>query len=218
MIISFRDTEPPAAEPVTVALAKQHLKVDYDYEDELIGIYIAAARELCEKVTRRAFFERPMLVTLDHFPLDLSSTLKPGEWHPYLDVWERWAIRLPRPRCVSVQSIKYQDASGNPQTIPAAQYAVDTESEPARIAPTQPFMWPYVANYVPGTIQVAYTAGSYGDGKEENTCPSAIVSAILLIVGDLFKNRASTSELDIKKLPTVDDLLDEYKFFAFGFE
>jgi hypothetical protein len=218
-MISWRDTSQPAVEPVTIDLAKLHLKVDHAYEDALIGGYIIAARQLAEKITRRAFFERTVDLTLDHFPLDLSSTLKPGEWHPFLDVWDRYCIRLPKPRCVSVDSIVYKDAAGADQTVPSGNYVVDTASEPARIAPAAGCTWPYVANYTPGTIKVTYTAGSYGDGAgDNNTCPQTIVCAILLIVGDLYRNRASSSEIDIKQLPTVDALLDSEKFFVFGYE
>lgn len=217
-MISWRDTTQPAAEPVTLELAKLHLRVDSSVEDTLILNYITAARQLAEKITRRAFFERTVLLTLDHFPLDLSSTLKPSEWHPFLDVWNRYCIRLPKPRCTAIQSITYVDASGTTQTLPSANYATDLESEPARITPAPGFTWPYLANYVPGTIKVTYTAGSYGDGAEVNTCPQTVISAILLIVGNLFEHRSSSTELVLKELPVVDALLDSEKFVVFGYE
>lgn len=217
-MISWRETSQPESEPVTVELAKQHLRVDHDYEDELIEGYITAARQLCESITRRAFYPRTVQLTLDHFPIDLSSTLKPGEWQPHLDVFERFSIKLPRPRCTAVASISYQDTAGNPLTIDPSKYVLDPESEPARIAPARGCTWPYVANYVPGTIKVTYTAGTYGTGDGDTPIPQTVVSAILLIVGDLYWRRASTSEIDVKQLETIDALLDTEKFTVFGYE
>lgn len=43
------------AEPISLSLAKEHLRVVTDDEDELIKLYIAAAREYAEKYQNRVF-------------------------------------------------------------------------------------------------------------------------------------------------------------------
>jgi hypothetical protein len=56
----IRQTVPPAIEPVTLTLAKLHLRLDADFtlDDTLIGLYISAAREHCERYTNTAFYTR----------------------------------------------------------------------------------------------------------------------------------------------------------------
>ena len=60
---------PPVAEPVTLELAKQHLRVDFDDDDGYITGLITAARQYCEKVTRRAIFNQTWCRTMDFFPV-----------------------------------------------------------------------------------------------------------------------------------------------------
>ena len=45
---------PPAVEPVTVAEAKAHLRVDISDDDTYIGTLITAAREWCEEYLDRS--------------------------------------------------------------------------------------------------------------------------------------------------------------------
>jgi hypothetical protein len=79
--------------------------------------------------------------------------------------------------------------------------------------------WPTTQLYLPGSVQVTYITGSYGDGEETNTCPFAIPAAILLHVGHLYKSREMVSELNLKEVPLgVRALLDTVKFEAFTFD
>lgn len=43
------------AEPISLSLAKEHLRVVTDGEDELIALYITTAREYTEKYQNRVF-------------------------------------------------------------------------------------------------------------------------------------------------------------------
>ncbi len=219
-MLNFRLTAPPAAEPVTLALAKQHCRIDITDDDTLVTAYIAAAREWCEEFLKRAIFNQSYLLTLDSFPYgDFRSTRPldqrdPWSWGSY---WNDMAIRLPRPVCVSVDQITYLDPTGQQQTLVPALYSLDLNSEPARIVPAPGLTWPTGQVYQPGSIQVRYTAGSYGDGLLVNTCPQRIVMAILLIVAHWYRNREAVSDAALASVPmAVEALLRPLVFETFG--
>jgi hypothetical protein len=166
MPLSLQIVTPPIVEPVTLAFAKQHLRVDFTDDDTLITAYITAARQYCEKYTRRAFFTQSWLRTLDYFPLWYSQngTVNPAyraDWPYYADFWARITIDLPMPRTISVTNITYVDSLGNLNTLPPDAYDVDTTSMPARIVPSQGSYWPTVMTYQPGSVRINFVAGSY---------------------------------------------------------
>jgi uncharacterized phiE125 gp8 family phage protein len=66
--VQLKLVTPPAEEPVTLAVAKAHLRVDISDDDTLIPYYLAAARRLCEKEVRRAFVTSTWDLVLDGFP------------------------------------------------------------------------------------------------------------------------------------------------------
>lgn len=59
---------PPAIEPVSLATVKNHLRVTITDDDDLIGIYMQAARELVETFTGRVLNDCSYVQSLDSFP------------------------------------------------------------------------------------------------------------------------------------------------------
>ena len=59
---------PPAEEPVSLAEAKLHLRVDFPNEDALITALIAAARQAAETLTGRQLVTARWKLVLDSFP------------------------------------------------------------------------------------------------------------------------------------------------------
>ena len=135
-MLNLKLITPPVVEPVTLAIAKQHVRCDFSDDDTLIPVYITAARQMAEKYTRRAFFNQTWQLSLDQFPIFACSSTLPirsrENWPFYSSYWDGITIRLPRPTCVSVISITYIDLTGTTQTLPSDSYYVDTTSEPAR--------------------------------------------------------------------------------------
>lgn len=168
----------PLLEPVSLALAKQQLRVDFPDEDTLIQSYITAARVYAESYTQRAVFPQTWIRTLDHFPLwwSANGTVNPSyrkDWPYYSDFWNRITIDVPRPRTLSVVSITYVDMSGATQTLDPSQYVVDLTSEPARIVPASGTYWPSEMTYIPGSVKITFQCGSYQQIQQDTlTVPS----------------------------------------------
>ena len=101
----------PTAEPVSLAEAKLHLRVDGDDEDVLIALQIAAVRQQVELEARRTLVTQTLAARLEFWPL-----------------YDRLA--LPQPPLQSVTHIKYTDEDGVLQTVSSIDYVVYTDPEP----------------------------------------------------------------------------------------
>jgi uncharacterized phiE125 gp8 family phage protein len=221
-MLSYTRTVPPAAEPVSLQIAKSHLRVDYPEDDLLIKALITAATQYAEKYCNRSFFNQTWMLSLDNFPYVIPrTTVSRSHLRDYIDTgyWTDFTISLPKPTLVSVTSITYVDGLGQPQTLDPATYSVDIISEPARILPAPGLFWPMLQTYIPGSVKIKFVAGSYGDGVDVNTCPQTVVIAILLLVGHWYAHREESSELNLKNIPMgVQALLDTEKFTCLSYE
>lgn len=175
----------PASEPVTLAEAKVHLRVDVDADDDRITRLIATARQLCETVARRAFITQTWDLWVDGFP---SS---PGYWDrriramgqgcsQWLPIAGLGEIAIPRPPLVSVTGVYYLDASGVEQTVSSTIYRVITGT-PGRIVPAANQSWPTIPD-APEAVRVRYVAG-YGAAS---AVPACVKDATLLAVERLY--------------------------------
>jgi hypothetical protein len=178
---------PPAAEPLTLAEAKAHLRIDGTDDDALIGDLIAAARQAAEEHTRRALVTQTWRLTLDRFPA------KPLPWWDGVrqgaDVAAAAnAIELPRPPLASVTSVTAYDDADTATVMPSADYFVDSDREPGRIVLRSGKTWPTVER-VAGGVEVVFVAG-YGAASD---VPEAIRQGVLLLVGHLDENRETTA-------------------------
>lgn len=166
---------PPAMEPITPQEAKSHLRIDGNDDDMLISSLIAAAREYCETFQNRAYITQTWEMTLDSFP--------------------QMPLKLPKPPLQSVDSIKYINQDGIETVFDAANYVVDTDSEPGRIALAPGVSWPNVTLKPIGGVKIRFTAG-YGDAS---AVPKMVKQAILLLVGHWYENREAVLTESISK-------------------
>ena len=121
----------PAVEPLTLAEAKAHLRLDTDADDAYVSGLIVAARERVELFLRRALITQTYEYTIDRFPVNA-----------YL-VYTTSFMDLPRPPLQSVEWIKYIDTAGKQQTLPPDAYVVDASSnEMGRVALAWNQFWP----------------------------------------------------------------------------
>lgn len=145
MSSSVRVITPPAVEPVSLVQAKAWCRVDTDdtSQDAVITMLIKAMREYAENITRRAFVERTLELTLERFG---------GE------------IELPRAPLISVDWIKYYDVNGDLQTLSAALYEVNTYEQPGEVRPIATASWP-ATGLVYNAVQIRYRAGYAENGE-----------------------------------------------------
>lgn len=161
---------PPAAEPVTLAEAKAHLRVDGSGEDALIASLAVAAREAAERYTGRALIAQ--------------------DWRLWRDAWPAGGIvPLPLPPLLAVTSVSVFGTDGAEQAVPSAHYVVDAASAPGRIV-FVPGAVPPAALRAANGFAVAFTAGYGADAAD---VPQAIRTAILMILAHLFARRGDAA-------------------------
>jgi uncharacterized phiE125 gp8 family phage protein len=173
----------PATDPVSVAEAKEHLRVDLDDENDYIAGLIAAATSAVEERTGRQLVSATWRLKLDGFPPE---------------------IRLTRVPVVSVSSVTYLDAAGDSQTLSPDNYQVDTDSQIPRILPEPDTYWPVTESGRVNAVTVTFVAG-YGTAAD---VPERAKLAIKLLVGHWFYQRAIVNVGNIvSKIPESLDAL-----------
>jgi uncharacterized phiE125 gp8 family phage protein len=166
---------PPATEPVTLAEARLHLKVDSTDDDTLISALITAMREQAEHRTGRAFITQTLELVLDGFSADLE---------------------LPRPPALAITSVKYYDNTGALQTLDAANYSIDSNMEPGWLIPAYGMSWPSTYS-TPNAVRVRYTAG-YGAASD---VPESIKTWIKMALSTIYNQRDSIIDGRFGEIP-----------------
>jgi uncharacterized phiE125 gp8 family phage protein len=177
---------PPTAEPVTLADAKPHLKIDAGDDDALITSLITAARIRAEWITRRAFVTQ--------------------SWIEWRDAWPCRPFELALPPLQDVTAITAYDLGDNATVLDPALYRVDVAAVPARIAWKETVL-PLTNLRSFNALAIAFTAG-YGDAASD--VPEPIRRAILMILADLYTHRGDDTPTPQAALA----LLEPYRVMA----
>jgi uncharacterized phiE125 gp8 family phage protein len=182
-------TSGPAEEPVTVAEAKAHLRIDGSAEDILIASLIVTSRL--------------------HVEAALGLALITQGWRLTLDAWPKGGVvRFPLRPIQSVTSVAVMDATGAPAMVAAEDYLLDGQALRPRLVPRDG-AWPEPGRRTNG-IEIAFAAGI---GEEPEEIPQPIRHAILLLVAHWYEHR---DPLEIgaaaAAIPAaVSDLLKPYR-------
>jgi len=179
----------PEAEPVSLALAKRHLAIDHDDDDDWITAAIAAAREATEAYTGRRWVTQTVRLVLSTWPnlLDVADA----------DFDPTGSIRIPVQPVQSVSSVKYLDDSKVEQMVDPDELDTWLDHAPPLVGPdTVTGYWPDHGDYL-GAIRVAFVAG-YGDAED---VPAMVPQAMLLAIGNWYENRADQNVTTAKGLP-----------------
>ena len=208
MLSTVQVVTPPAIEPVSLDLAKQHCRIDSNADDSLIPAYIAAARTMAEAYLSRALITRTLL-----WVVTPQGSLRPDRSRL------RGVLELPRAPVQSITSVAVMDVLGNTTAIQAAAlpvvppavllgYRADLLQEPARLAigaDTPLAGGGLVRNTEIENVQITFVAGY---GAVATAVPQPIIHAILLIIGFLYEHRGD-SDGDLPK--AAEWLLDPYR-------
>jgi uncharacterized phiE125 gp8 family phage protein len=182
---SLKRTTGPVVEPVSLADAKAHCRVDASADDALIQGYITTAREWVEDYIDRALVTQQLVMKLDAFPPE---------------------IELPRPPMIAsgtatAVTITYVTGeAGGTATLAASEYRIDRDSTPGAIRTLYAGSWPsHLIDQ--NAVTVTWWAG-YGD---PTTVPQRVKSAILMCVHELYEKRGDGAMPDaaMRLLDTV---------------
>ena len=200
---SLTITTPAAAEPVTLAELKLHMRIVDDAEHSLISALNTAARQYVEDYTQRAIAVQTYLLTLDGFPIESHPS-----WYPPVEPYPRpWdvAIELPRSPVSSVTSVVYDDPAGTATTLADDQYRLDLGGAVPLIVPAYGKRWPATRPQI-GSVRITFVAGY-------TTVPEGLKCAIKLLVAHWYMYREPTGAVaTTANVPlTIEALMSQYR-------
>ena len=197
----------PDVEPVTVEDVKAQLRLDDSMDDDLLYLYIEAARDVAEEKTGLAFITQQWRMTIDHWP---------NTWEPWWDGVRQGAITelrgsgrssdiiIPRYPLQSVDSI---NADGQPVVV-ADTFIADTQQRPGRLVIKRGATWPVALDRANG-IDITYTAGF---GSTEAEVPAAIRLGLLQMVATMYEHRGDgCSAANAWKISGAAEMIGTYK-------
>lgn len=181
----------PAEKPVSRTEAKAHCRVDFDEDDALIDLLIAAATG-----------------HLDGWTGILGRALVTQSWRQDFECFlPQDRMRLGLWPVASITSITYFDEADTVQTLAPSAYRLMADDRGAFVFGTQIASMPRTARR-PDAVSVTYVAGA-----AVAEVPPEFKSAILLLVGHWYANREAVNVGNITtELPmAVNALLAPYR-------
>lgn len=190
--MTWKRTEDPTSEPVTVDELKANARIDTADADPRLATLIEVARDNVERITERALLTQTWERRLDAFPAAPVG------------------VGLERPPLQSVTSIEYVDPDGVLQTLDPSKYTVNTFREPGAVYPAYGETWPETRDE-PDAVRVVYVAG----WTEAAKVPASIREAILRLASLWYdENAPVVVGMSVSVLPhDVDSLLAPYRLW-----
>lgn len=163
---------------ITLAQAKEHLRVDFDQDDDLIEAYLRSAQDHVERHTSRVLTPREMEFSCSGFPCGRDGS-----------------ILIPRDPITDVTAISYIDDTGVAADLIAADWRW-SEAAPDVVMPAFGASWPSAAAEA-GSVRITFDAG-----YEAGLCPGALEAAVRLMLGSLYGNRENVvTGVSVAELP-----------------
>lgn len=157
-------TSGPALEPVTVAEAKAHLRVDGSAEDVLINSLILTSRL--------------------HIEAALGLALVAQGWTLILDKWPKdGAVPLPIRPVMAIGGVRVYSIDDVPETVSSSDYILEGKGVPPRLVPKAG--WKAPGRKAAG-IEIDFIAGF---GALAADVPHPIRHALLLLIAHWYEHR-----------------------------
>lgn len=211
---------------LSVADAKNHLRITHNAEDQHIESLIASASEWAETYMRRILMDTQVALKFDCFP-DSGEAFYFGHSDASYYVTRQnsfsrtlsqnnrdRAIFLPGGLVTAVNDIDYSDSAGAPQTLdgptsdtPSTDYQEDlTDDEWPFVFPAIGGVWPATNDGEINAVQIDYQVG-----WTNLTLPESIRHAVRFKVADMYTIR-DTADAGSKSalLTAAENLLDPY--------
>lgn len=185
----------PELQPVSLELAKAHLRIDSTAEDIVVQGMIDAATQMVDGPD-------------GNFGLALLT-----------QTWDLWlgefpcgsVIELPLRPVQTITYLQYTDSDGVLQTVDTDDYVLDSKSMPPLIVPAYGASWEATQD-IRNAVNVRFVAG-FGDAVKD--VPQRIIQAILLTVGHWYENRGASGAALPEQIDDV--LLAPYRrYWKFG--
>lgn len=180
----------PAVEPILIAEARDHLRIDGDSEDAYLGALIAAARIYGESWTGLTFINQQMKLTLDHWP---RTSGRNGWWDGLADgVMDSLfgyskSVALPVSPVSSIDNIQITESDESISSWTSDDWILIDGVDPS-ILLKDGAAWPKPGRSAAG-IDITLTAGF---GPDSNSVPAAIKQALLMIIARLYAARGDS--------------------------
>lgn len=183
-----------SAAALTVEEAKRHLRITSSSEDGDIEALVAVAQDHIERTSGRAFLTAKYRLTVESFP-------SCGE------------LRLPRVPVQTIDSVTYLDADGAEQTLSDSLYrlsraAFSSSSQAVALVTDAPFP---VTDWTGDAVSVSFTAGE----TDAANLPRELVHLTKLVVGTLYRERASFDEGRLFANPTYEHLMQAIRVLEY---
>jgi len=164
-------TSPPEAEPVSLAEAKAHLRIDGASEDALLARLIASGRRHVETATGLALIAQG--------------------WSHFLDCWPRGpVVELPVAPVMAIEEVVVFGEDGDASPLDPSHYYAYTVGRRARLVLRRDRRWPPPGRVANG-IEIKVTAGF---GESPGDVPEGLANAILRLVAYWYENRGDDDE------------------------
>jgi uncharacterized phiE125 gp8 family phage protein len=188
------------AEPVTLAEAKLHLRVDLSDDDALITAMISAAREMVERYTSRTLIYTAYRLTMDNWPYDIELPRSPAI---------EAAANLVTGIAYITPRIRYYDGDGNQQTMTyaAGDFEVLLDNNPPLLVLPPSGIWPVTYPLQRGAIEIDWIAGY---GAASTGIPQLLRLAIMMLVAHWYEHREAVGSFGSEVPLAVDSVLRLY--------
>ena len=173
----------PAIEPITLAEAKLHLRVDASDEDSLISGLITAARTHVERYTNRVMVYQAFRMMLDTFPYEIEL---PRSLAVEAAANTVTGIAYATPR------IRYYDEDDSQQTLTYADgdFELLLDNNPPLLVLPALGTWPVTYTGQRGAIEVDFIAGY---GSTAASVPADLKVAIRMLIAHWYEQREAVA-------------------------